>query len=107
MRYCPNAECPYALRHHESQEYRDEAVTCSDCGAALTAECRTWPVATAEARSVPWGRAALTLVAPLLIVWLASKLSLPRIDDAALERTLGAFGRTKLMVFGLGLGPFL
>jgi hypothetical protein len=102
LRYCPNAECPYALRHHESQEYRDEAVTCSDCGAALTAECRTWSVASAEARGIPWGRVALTLVAPLLIVWLASWLSVPRIDGAAAD-----LGRTKLMVFALGLGPFL
>jgi hypothetical protein len=107
LKYCPNAECPYALRHHESQEYRDEAVTCADCGAGLTAECRTWPVDTPAARGIPWGRVALTLVAPLLIVWVASRLSLPRIDYAALERTLGASGRTRLMVFVFGLGPFL
>jgi hypothetical protein len=107
LKYCPSAECPYALRHHESQEYRDEVVTCADCGAALTVECRTWPVATAESRDIPWGRLALTLVAPLLIVWVASRLSLPRIDAAEIEHTLGASGRARLMVLSLGLGPFL
>jgi hypothetical protein len=106
LKYCPNAGCPYALRHRESQEYRDDAVTCSDCGATLTAERLVWPAAAANLRDLHWGKVALTLVLPLLIVWLASRLPMPRIDEAGFERRLGALGRT-MMVFELGLGPFM
>jgi len=35
VRHCPNPKCPYRAEHGRPAEYRDDASTCSDCGAEL------------------------------------------------------------------------
>ena len=109
MKYCPNPECPYALRHQEAGEYRDEAVTCSDCGTELTSSAPPPSIAAAaRGGALRVDKIALTLFAPLLAVWLAPKVPLPGLDSGRIESVLGnapslsAFG-----AFGLGLGPML
>jgi preprotein translocase subunit SecY len=109
MKYCPNPQCPYALRHHEGQEYRDYVAACTDCGAELVAERPIWPrpsVPNARGWAV-WLRLALTLLAPPLVLWLHAALLVPRFNLSAFESTLGhsADSFPLVTVFGLGLWP--
>ena len=107
MKYCPNPDCRYALRHQESQEYRDEAVTCADCGAELLSERPAWTAVATRPRDLPWIRLALAVLVPLLVVWLGPKIPLPRLDRGQLE-LLGPYSdQVSLSVFALGLTPIL
>jgi hypothetical protein len=107
VKYCPNPECRYVVRHHEAQEYRDEAVTCADCGAELTTE-RPVPPAIAGPRELPWLKLALTVLVPLVVVWLAPQVLLPRIDWDALHARFGQnIGGAGFSVFTLGLYPVI
>jgi hypothetical protein len=36
MKHCSNTECAHLIRFNRIAEYRDEAVTCSDCGGSLS-----------------------------------------------------------------------
>jgi preprotein translocase subunit SecY len=111
MKYCPDRQCPYALRYHEGQEYRDDVAACADCGAELIAERPVWPrpsVPNARSGAV-FLRLAITLLASPLVLWLAAVPRVPRIDKSVWEVRFGqhedaAFGLT---VFGLGLNPIL
>jgi hypothetical protein len=107
MKYCPNPECPYTVRHHEAGEYRDEAVTCSDCGTELASSA---PPTTAPAQeaALKGGPLALTLLAPLVVAWLAPKVPLPGFDAGRVESVLGAAPSVSAFgAFGLGLGPMV
>jgi SecY translocase len=107
MKYCPNPECPYALRHHEGQEYRDEAVTCADCGAALVAQPQSFRPRTPRDEWA-WARLAVTVAAPLLLLWLGPMVPLPRVDRAAFENMLSEdANRLVVSVFALGLSPMM
>jgi hypothetical protein len=64
LRYCPNPECPYAVKHGEGQEYRDEARLCADCGAELVEERHVWKSRYREAG--PGRTASLTDLRELL-----------------------------------------
>jgi hypothetical protein len=104
MKYCPNPQCPYALRHHEGQEYRDHVEVCADCGAALVLERPVWPrPAPKPLPSWVYPRLALTLLAPLLVLGVRW-LPLPRVDRGVLASRLGV-SPTDLPVFLLGLWP--
>ena len=108
MKYCPNPQCPYALRHHEGQEYRDQVAACTDCGAELVAERPIWPrpsVPNARGRAV-WLRLALTLLAPPLVLWLHAVLRVPRFNLSFFDSRLGRWvDAPRLTVFGLALWP--
>jgi preprotein translocase subunit SecY len=100
MKYCPNPQCPYALRHHEGQEYRDYVAACTDCGTELVAERPIWPrpsVPNAQGRAV-WLRLALTLLAPPLVLWLHAAPFVPRLNRSGFEIQ-------GVTVFGLALWP--
>ncbi len=53
MKLCPNPECRYRKRHGSAAEYRDQAATCSDCGAALVDAPAAPPPAIAGAGAAP------------------------------------------------------
>jgi hypothetical protein len=100
MKYCPNPQCPYALRHHEGQEYRDHVDVCADCGASLVLERPVWPrPAPKPLPSWVYRRLALTLLAALLVLWVG--VPLPGVDRAVLASLLGV-SSTDLPVFLLG-----
>jgi hypothetical protein len=108
VRYCPNPDCPYTRRHHEAAEYRDEAMACSDCGAALTSEPPAVAEPAAPRPALPWGRLALTVGVPVLVAWVGPQVPLPGLDREELEHRLGAFAHdVRLSVFALGLTPFI
>jgi hypothetical protein len=83
-------------------------MTCSDCGATLTADAPVVPPAAEKPRDLPWPRIALTVLAPLLVLWLGPKLHVPRLDERQFASTLGAFtSEGHLSVLALGLNPML
>jgi len=107
MKYCPNRDCPYARKHYEGQEYRDEAAICSDCGAALVSGRPVWPRRLAASRPLPLAfRLALTLVALPFASWLPRLVRLPRLAPSPLAPYGDALADSpRLSVFALGLAP--
>jgi hypothetical protein len=106
VKYCPNPDCPYARRHGESQEYRDEALTCVDCGAELVSEKPVWTAEATRPPEIAWGRVALTVAVPLVLAWLAPRVPLPNVDRESLERVLAyPTAMPDLSAFALGLFP--
>ncbi|MFZ5439746.1 MAG: hypothetical protein ACOZQL_07040 [Myxococcota bacterium] len=104
VRYCPAKDCPYALKFGRPGEYRDDATTCSDCGATLSDEA---PVAE-TAPSLPgdpslparWG---LTLAAAAALVVLAR---LPLLGVPA--SVVGSAGpELPLRMLAVGMSPFV
>ncbi len=108
MKYCPSPDCPYALRHREAQEYRDEIALCSDCGASLVLERPAWPASSPSPGVWPVRQIAVTLLAlplPGLLTHFATLPGhqgsvAPRIDDPT-----GPLG--PVSVFSLGLSPVI
>src|SRR5262245_12603577 len=108
MKYCPNPECRYALEHGEGQEYVDEAVTCSDCGAELGTVRPVWSAAGTRWKTGLWLRLAITVLVPALVAGLASKVPLPRLDHGEMERRFGWYASDAgwaPSVFSLGPAP--
>ena len=35
MKFCPNPQCPFAVRFKRAAEYQNTATACSDCGTTL------------------------------------------------------------------------
>jgi hypothetical protein len=108
MKYCPNRDCPYAVRHREPGEYRDEATACTDCGAELVAELPSWVRPAPATEGTLAIRLAWTVLAPALVVGLANRLILPGLDRDLIESFLGEFASTvNVSPFALGLTPMI
>jgi SecY len=107
VKYCPSPDCPDALRHEESREYRDEAVTCAECGAELAPEKPDRKPTRSRKPEMPWAGIALAIIVPLAVVWLGPKIRLPRLDIPHLGSALGSIAAQRLSVVALGLNPVL
>jgi hypothetical protein len=103
MRYCPNLQCPFVLRHGRAAEYVDAADTCSDCGTALTR--LDPPSIAAPRRTVPphWSALGWTLpvfAAPFLIPY----FRLPGLSFEGLPEGAATSWHSP---FAMGVRPFL
>ena len=109
MKHCPAADCPFALRHKRAAEYTDDAVRCSDCGAALADGPAPPPVVRAKERvqrRPPWRRLAITIAVPAAM-WAAQQITLPGIDLDQPYRYLRDVPRSLASIFSVGIVPFL
>jgi hypothetical protein len=104
MKYCPNADCPYAQKFKRPGEYRETIALCSDCGAALVdapPASLTSAVVAVVTPSDANQRLAVTIGAGLAF-WLLSRFTL-----LGAEQSL--FGLTKestQRMLAVGMAPF-
>jgi len=103
MRYCPDRQCPFALRHGRAAEYVDATETCSDCGAPLG---RTEPPSFVAPRStIPPHWSALGWTLPVFVVpFLLPYFRLPGLNFEGLHEGVATYWHSP---FALGVQPFL
>jgi preprotein translocase subunit SecY len=110
VKYCPAANCPFALRHKRAAEYTDDAVRCSDCNTALAdgpAPPRVVRAREKTTRRAPWRRLLVTLAVPAAM-WGVQQISLPGIDfDQSMMRYFRDVPRSLASILSLGIVPFL